>query len=233
MPLPLFHFLVLVHVAAAALALAVLWLPMVANKGGRTHRRAGRVYVWAMGIVVATSFPLNAHRLLTGDAGQRRRALFLLYVGLLGATSLWMGLRALADKQRAGAHRDARDLGLPVALVAAGVAVLVYGLRLGAPLLYGFAPVGILVGAGQLHYWLRPPRERMHWWLQHMGGMIASGIVSLTAFLVSNAPRLHLPRWSIWVWLSPTLVGVPCLWLWQRYYRHRFAADQASTAASA
>jgi hypothetical protein len=37
---------------------------------------------------------------------------------------------------------------------------------------------------------------------------------------------------AIFVWLAPTIVGVPGLMLWQRYYRRRFAAPARATASA-
>jgi hypothetical protein len=130
-------------------------------------------------------------------------------------------VRALRAKSRTAPRHHPLDLGLPALLTAASVALLVHGLGGGHRLAAGFAPVGLLVGAGQLAYWLRPPREKLHWLLQHMGGMIGSGIASLTAFVVTSAPRLGLGSGSLWLWLAPTALGVPGLIAWQRLYRRR------------
>jgi hypothetical protein len=56
-----------------------------------------------------------------------------------------------------------------------------------AAVLVAFALVGILSGSGQLSYWLRRPRRRMHWWFAHMDLMLGSCIAATTAFLVNNS----------------------------------------------
>lgn len=99
-----------------------------------------------------------------------------------------------------------------------------YGLSLGASLLYGFAPVGLLVGGSQLYFWLRPPAERMAWWFEHMGAMIGSGIGTLTAMLVVNARYLGVSGFDLALFLGPTVVGLVGLKLWERFYRQRFTA---------
>jgi len=45
-----------------------------------------------------------------------------------------------------------------------------------------------------------------------------------TAFLVVNAASLGAGRFSIGVWLAPTVVGVPVIAIWTAYYRKRFAS---------
>ena len=86
-----------------------------------------------------------------------------------------------------------------------------------------FSLIGIANGISQLRYWLRPPTHRMHWWFEHMGAMLGACIAATTAFLVVNAGRLGLETFSLAVWLSPTVVGVPTIVLWTRYYQEKFA----------
>ena len=47
--------LLAIHVAAGTLALAVAPVAMLTAKGGPAHRRWGRVYYWAMGVVALTA----------------------------------------------------------------------------------------------------------------------------------------------------------------------------------
>ena len=108
------------------------------------------------------------------------------------------------------------------------------GIALRSPLLTWFPLIGVLSGAAGLRYWLKAPRERMHWWYQHMADMIGTCIAALTAFLVVNARSLGMPRFSLLVWLAPTLVGVPAIVLWTLHYKRRFkgvALERARPAA--
>ena len=102
-------------------------------------------------------------------------------------------------------------------------------------LLMGFAPVGIIVGCLNLGYWLRPSQEKMHWWFEHMAGMIGTCIATITAFLVVNASMLGFqsPSFILAVFLTPTLVGVPGMLIWERYYRAKFRRKEAATAEAA
>jgi hypothetical protein len=174
-------------------------------------------------VAASGAFVSGARALFPDSPRQKIFSLFLLYISVLASASTSAGVRALRQKQRVGAHRELWDLGLSALLFAAGFAILAYGLYLGEPLLIGFAPVGILVGAGQLYYWLSTPTSRMHWWYEHMSGMLGAGIGTLTAFLVVNAPRLGLSNAGLFVWLTPALLGVPGIAIWRRYYRRRFS----------
>lgn len=217
------------HILAGMTAFLALWLPLVARKGGPLHRKVGWVYVVAMAVVAVTGLGLSGWRFLES---RDPMALFLMYVGVLSAASSSLGVRVLRTRTRTGAHRHPFDLGLACLLVLSALVTAGYGLAVGEPLLYGFAPVGLLSGSAQLFYWLRPPTGRMHWWFQHMGAMIGSGIGTLTAFLVVNAPHLGVEGFQLAVFLGPTVVGVVGLNLWQRYYRRRFTAKPSALGAT-
>jgi hypothetical protein len=64
-----------------------------------------------------------------------------------------------------------------------------------------------------------------------MAGMLASYIAAMTAFLVNNARHMGFggPIW-LW-WLLPTILGVPAIITWTRYYRSKFKKKQAGPAA--
>jgi len=215
-----------VHVLAGATALTVFWIPLVTAKGGKVHRRVGWVFVVAMAVAAITAWALCAVRFCeTDDVQQRAYAVFLAFVGLLAINTSWNGLRALRFKNRTTSHYQPVDLGIPLLLSLSGIGVLAYGMAVDMPLLMGFAPVGIVIGLMDLAYWLRPPRERQHWWYQHMAGMIGTCIGTVTAFLVVNASSLGVrsPYAILGVFLAPTVIGVPGLLLWQRAYRRHFA----------
>ncbi len=211
------------HIAAGMVAFVALWLPLIGRKGGPLHRRAGWVYVGAMIVSALTGLGISGWRLFT-QQGNLAPALFLMYVGVLSASSATMGVRVIRTRARKGALKNPFDLGLAGLLILMALVTGAYGLSLGASLLYGFAPVGLLVGGSQLYFWLRPPAERMAWWFEHMGAMIGSGIGTLTAMLVVNARYLGVSGFDLALFLGPTVVGLVGLKLWERFYRQRFTA---------
>ncbi len=219
--------LIPIHVVAAVTALATLAVPLIAKKGGRVHRRVGFVYVWAMAVATSTGAVVSAWRLAVLHDPRTGRALFLGYASLLAGTAVFYGVRVLGAKNRTAPRRRLADLILPSLLVASGIGLITFGAKQGWVLLMAFPPIGVFLGAAQLGFWLRAPKGKLAWWFEHMGGMIASGIAALTAFLVTNAPRLHLPSFSLWIWLSPTAIGVPLLLVWRAYYARRFARAAA------
>jgi uncharacterized membrane protein len=223
------------HIAGGTAALLSMLIPLVTKKGSLTHRRAGWVFVSGMTIVSITAFLLAGARWL-GDPTVRGReaGAFLFFVAILTATSVSAGVRVLRAKTRTTAHRHPWDLGLPALLAASSIAAAGYGLTTGNHLFTGFSIIGLLVGGGQLAYWRTPPSHPMHWWFEHMSSMLGACIAATTAFLVVNAGRLGLETFSLVVWLAPTIVGVPTIAIWTRYYRHKFApaTRRASTASA-
>jgi hypothetical protein len=102
--------------------------------------------------------------------------------------------------------------------------MLVWALSRGVALFAAFGGLGVLLAAGQLRFWLRPPESKRAWWFQHMGGMFGSCIATVTAFVVVNAGWFGAGRFNLVVWLAPTVVGVGALQIWQAHYRKKFAA---------
>src|SRR5712692_4947638 len=213
----------MLHIAAGFVALMLFWLPMVSRKGGLFHRRVGWIYVGAMAVVAVTAVVVCGARILFDSPQVRSRAIFLMFISVLAASSASQGVRALREKKRNAPTRRPINLALPALFFLSSVALEIYGLWIRTPLLIVFGFVGMAGGGGQLYYWLRAPRSRMHWWFEHMTGMGASSIATLTAFVVVNAPRLGLPTFSIIPWVAPGVVGTIGLVIWTRYYRRKFA----------
>jgi hypothetical protein len=217
--------LLYLHVAGGTAALLSMLIPVLTKKGGLTHRRAGWVFVGGMTIVSVTAFLLAGARWATDPTRQGREAgAFLFFVAILTSTGVSAGIRVLRTKTRTSAHGHPWDIGLPALLTAASVAAAFYGLNAGHQLFMAFSIVGLLAGGSQLAYWLKPPSHPMHWWFEHMGSMLGSCIAATTAFLVVNANRLGADTFSMLVWLTPTIIGVPTIAIWTRYYRNRFVA---------
>jgi uncharacterized membrane protein len=222
------------HIAAGALALVVFWLPLLLGKGSRWHRRIGWIFVSAMAFVSTSGLVLSSYRWITLPwRGARAAATFLAFISVLTGAGAWKGVRVLRSKRRSGASRHPLDVGFAAAVLLFGVAVAALGLVYGNGLLSVFGVIGVVSGASDLRYWLRPPTERLHWWYEHMADMFGTCIAALTAFTVQNAPRMGLGRFSLVAWLAPMAVLLPVLVVWQRYYRRRFGGvPQAGLVAS-
>lgn len=217
--------ILVVHVAAGVTALTSMWIPMLARKGARLHRRAGNVFVGAMSTVSVSALVLATARIVfdTRPAAQRG-GVFLLLVAVLTAASVSTGVRVLRTKGRTRPQLHWWDIGLSGVLVAGSAGAVFYAVAAREPLFGIFGGLGLVNGSGQLAFWLRAPRSPMHWWFEHMGSMLGACIAATTAFLVTNAPRLGFEHTALAVWVAPGLIGAPAIALWIGYYRRRFDA---------
>ena len=159
--------------------------------------------------------------------------MFLFYVALLTGAGVSAGIRVLRAKTRTAAHRHWWDVGVAVALTAGSLATLAYGLAMRQTLFAAFSIIGIVSGASQLAYWLGRPRIACTGGSSTWARCSGSCIAATTAFLVVNAGRLGADTFSLAVWLSPTVVGVPTIALWTRYYQQKFGPARQARATVA
>jgi hypothetical protein len=205
------------HILAGVVALATFWIPWLVTKGSTLHRRAGWVYTSAMLGVSVSAWALAALRYFDSKPANDRAAQFLAFAGLLAASSVSFGLRAL--RPRRAPHGRAWDFGLPTLLLLASSALALQGIRHGSTLWLVFAAIGGLSALSQLRSARAPARTRRERILEHMGGMGATCIATVTAVLVVNARNLGLEPFGVWLWVLPTLLGTVGIQLWARRWR--------------
>jgi uncharacterized membrane protein len=225
----LFQSMLAVHIAAGAVALLVLLVPLVTKKGGRTHRRVGWVYVAAAATLAFTGFLLCIE--LVSSPLRWRAGIFLAYVSVLAGASAQFGVRALRTKGRAGASMAAIDLIPPLLLVAGGVALAAFGIHRWTVLYVLFAGLGVVIGVTHLRFWLTPPAHARAWFLAHMSGMGTSCITTVTAFVVVNARSFGMRTFDLAVWAGPIAVLAVGLTIWRQYYARRFTRNDVPAGA--
>jgi hypothetical protein len=52
-----------------------------------------------------------------------------------------------------------------------------------------FGIIGMRMGLGSIHGFIKPSKEKMFWWFSHMQGMMGSYIAAMTAFSAVNLTR--------------------------------------------
>jgi hypothetical protein len=216
----LFRVVLGVHIAAGSVALLVFWIPLVARKGGTTHRRAGWVYV-AAAATIALSALVSCGKL--AYEGRWKAGAFLAVVGLFAGESALVGVRALRAKRPTGGARVAVDLVPPVLLIACAAATAVLGLYQARALWALFAALAAAQGVAHIRFWRASPSHPSERVLAHMTGMGTSCISTLTAFVVVNAPHLGMHRFDLPLWAVPIVVLGAGLTLWRRLYAKRLA----------
>lgn len=207
-----------VHIAAGFLALGAGAGAFATEKGGRRHRRFGRAFVYAMGVVAATAvvlYPLRPNLL----------RLFLVLVAVFSFYFVFSGYRVLSRKRPAdGPTRvdwvAVGSLGLSGAgLVAIGGSLFVRGAGFG-PVLLVFGTIALIFTGIDVRGFRREG-ERGAWVGQHVTRMGAAYIATVSAFSAVNFD--FLPTAARWLW--PTLLGSPLLAYAVGRYERRFGVE--------
>jgi uncharacterized membrane protein len=215
-----------VHVAAGASAFVLAPLALLTAKGGRAHRRFGKIYFWAMAIVAATALVMALYR----------PVLFLALVAVFSFYAAFVGYRVLGQKAAYKGEKVATTLdwfaaavtfvaSAALAILGAVKPALVQGLGIPAII---FGLIGMRIAGSAAWRFTHPPKEKMFWWYTHLTGMLASYIAAWTAFsVVTIGPLLH-GVW--WIWIVPTGIGVPAIIITTSYYQRKFAPKAAARA---
>jgi len=227
--------LLALHIACGVTAFVCAPVALLTAKGGKTHRRWGKIYFWAMAGVAVTALTLSF-------------ALPIYFLAMVAVFSFYACFAAYRVLYLKDLYKGARPLA--VDWVAAIVTVLSSFLlfllgflrpgvmRVGVIQIAGhpvsivsivFGLIGMRLGLASISLFRRPPATRMFWWFRHMQGMIASYIAAMTAFSAVNLGPWFGNAW--WVWLWPTIVGVPAIAIWSGYYEKKFAPKSKTVSA--
>lgn len=208
----------MVHIAAGMGSFLLAPVALATAKGGKQHKRWGMVYLWCMGVVAVTALVMAI----------TLPVLFLALVAVFSFYAAFAGYRVLSLKElaRGGSAQ-------PIDWIAGGVTFassLVLAV-LGAfrpAWVQGFGIVSIVFGVigmrlaySQMISFVRKPKEKMFWWYSHLGNFIGSYIAAWSAFSAVTLSRFFGNAWYVWLW--PTIVGVPCIVLTTIYYKRKFA----------
>lgn len=245
-----FHLLVNAHIVTGAIGLVAFWVPVLSQKGGRNHRRGGRLFTYTMlatgtfavGISTCTLLqPVETHPHLIAhpDFGSAEsiRGIFgwlMLYLAILTINLAWYGWLCIRNKRRHLGNREWRNLLLQAALFIAAVNCVWQGWLLQLPLLIGMSAIGFATVGTNLWFLYKPKLGPKDWLLEHIKALVGAGISVYTAFFAFGAVRL-LPEAALapGLWAVPLVVGLSMIVYHQRsvmrQYRHRQSvADAAS-----
>lgn len=227
--------LLAIHIACGFTGFVCAPVALISAKGGKTHRRWGKIYFWAMAGVAATALVLSF-------------ALPIYFLAMVSIFSFYAAFAAYRILYLKGLPKGARprpyDWAAAILTIVSSLILFAMGflkpylMRVGIIHVAGhavsivsivFGLLGVRLGSSSLQEFLHPPTERTFWWFKHLQGMIASYIAAMTAFSAVNLSRWFGAAW--WVWLWPTIIGVPAISLWTAYYRKKFARKRQANAA--
>jgi fluoride ion exporter CrcB/FEX len=211
--------LLYLHAFAGTLALVIAPLAMLASKGSDAHRRWGKVFFYAMSVVVVTAI----------IAGIVRPNILMALVALFSFHMLASGYRALYLKRLHEGQRMQRwDFILQGSAAVINGALFLWGLinltmgrRDSASLIFFvFGSVGLFMVWRNVHQFYKRSVDKREWLYMHMTGFLGGYIATVSAF---SAVNLHMiqPTWLQWLW--PTIIGSPLIAYWISYYRKGFA----------
>ncbi len=216
-----------VHIAAGSTAFVMAPLALIAAKGGKAHRRWGKVYFWSMAVVASTAMVLALYR----------PVLFLALVAVFSFYAAFSAYRVLFYKNLPrGQKVDWPDWGAAIFTFAASLVLALLGIvkpvlvqNMSIPSVV-FGIIGMMLAAKSMWQFLHPPKEKMFWWYEHLGNMLGSYIAAWTAFSVVTIGRFVHGGWVIWV--LPTAIGVPAISLTTAYYKRKFTPRTKQGAVS-
>ncbi len=216
-----------IHIAAGSTAFVMAPLALLTAKGGKAHRRWGKIYFWSMAVVASTAIVLALYR----------PVLFLALVAVFSFYAAFSAYRVLFHKNLPRGEKVTWPdwaaaiftfaCSLALALLGVFKPVLVQNLSIPAIV---FGIIGMWLGAKSIWQFVHPPTEKMFWWYKHLGNMLASYIAAWTAFSVTTIGRFIHGGWVIWV--LPTAIGIPAIALTTAYYKRKFAPRNKINAAS-
>lgn len=220
------RYLLGLHIAAGATAFLFAPLALVTRKGGKAHRRWGKIYFWAMAVVAASAIVMSAYRPI----------LFLALVAVFSFYASFYAYRVLGMKDLGRTQKEtwvdwaAASItfvsSFMLALLGMFKPELVQGMGVVSVV---FGILGMFLGAGRILKFVRPPSDRMYWWYEHLQGMLASYIAAWTAFSVVTLGRFFGSAWYVWLW--PSMIGVPATVLMTAYYKRKFDRRRQPVAA--
>ena len=222
------HLFLGVHITAGTGAFILAPLALLTAKGGKAHRRWGKIYFYCMSVVAVTAMVMAIYRPI----------LFLALVAIFSFYSAFVAYRLLGQKAAFKGEKVATGLDWFAAVFDFIASAALAGLgafkpemvqNLGIPAMV-FGGIGMWIGGNAIWRFTHPPKEKMFWWYGHLQGMIGSYIAAWTAFcVVTIGPRLH-GAW--WIWLVPTAIGVPAMIATTAYYKRKFAPKVTLSPAS-
>ena len=215
----LFSILRIIHIASGITGFVVAPIALISKKGGRVHRKWGKVFFWSMTVVALTAVimaPMHGNIFLT------LVAVFSFYLAFSGYRSLYR-----KDAYKTG-HTAFIDWFFVIINTIFSISLMIFGI-IKLPNLFGiisivFGFTGSSFGIRDIISFLRPTADKQKWFFSHMIRMTASYIAAMSAFSAVNLNFDWLPVSVQWLW--PTIIGVPLLRRWVRSYKVKFAGGR-------
>ena len=245
------------HIAVGSCALILFWVPVFTRKGNLDHKRFGKYFAIAMYIVSFSGFTmasldllfpiamhaaeldLSAQAVIDARVQVRSSAIFLLSLSILVLTNTRHGWLVILNKEDRSILRRPTHVALCSSLVAVGLTLFITGLNVGSMLFIIFGMLQMVAGLNNLRYIFRSEIRPKEWWIQHLNGLIGSGIGAYTAFAVLGGRSLFegifgdsFSDMAIILWVAPGLIGGIAIAILSRHYQKKFGGQWMIKRAS-
>ena len=227
----LFEGLIVLHILGGVTGALAFWVPVIGQKGGDRHRKAGRLFVKALTLTgfcaIAMSLltlwePITTHPHLEGQFEPAFiRGIFgwmMLYLGVLTLNLIRYGWLCAHYPRDRMALREPINLALQPLLVIAAANCAWQGWRIDQVLMIGISFIGFATVATNLWYMFKPKPSAVDWQKEHLKALVGAGISVYTAFMAFGSVRI-LPELALnpIMWAIPLTIGVSIiLYQWAR-----------------
>lgn len=227
-----FETLIALHILAGAPGLLTFWLPVLVKKGGARHMFWGRIFTVAMlftscvaGVMAVTTLmaPMITHPQLLEHPEFSDPALvqgifgwMMLYLAVLTINLAWYSWRCVRNRRDHLQNRHWFNLALQALLTIAAINCVVQGILIEQPMMIGISFIGFATVGTNLFFILKNEPGPMDWLLEHIKGIVGTGISVYTAFFAFGAVR-YVPQLALepLLWAVPLTVGL-CLILYHQ-----------------
>ncbi|MEM6460543.1 MAG: hypothetical protein AAF724_01360 [Pseudomonadota bacterium] len=243
----LFKLLIAIHITTGAPGLIAFWIPIAAKKGSIRHSWWGRFFSVAM-LITATAAcmmsllsiyaPMETHPHLVSHPEfsdpELVTAIFgwmMLYLGILTLNLTWYGWQCAANKRDHKRNREWINWTLQAVLTIAAVNCAYRGLAIGQPMMVGISFVGFATVATNMWFLMKRTPGPVDWLLEHIKGIVGTGISVYTAFFAFGAVRL-MPQLALApaLWAVPLVTGLAIIFYHRWKVSKRYAPKQKSAA---
>jgi hypothetical protein len=238
--LNLFHILIAIHIVFGAIGLISFWVPVVGKKGGKNHRKWGKVF-WVT-IMVAGSLalclssltlydPIATHPHLASQGASFVRGIFgvmMFYLAILTLNLAWYGLETIKNKGNHAANRSGLNVWLQPVLVLAALGCAIEGLLIKQYLMVGMSMIGFATAGTNLFFMFTKAPQAKAYLKEHVKAIVGCGISVYTAFFAFGAVR-YMPSMALHpgLWSIPLVVGLSII----LYHHHKIGQSVKGQAA--
>ncbi|MEM7160934.1 MAG: hypothetical protein AAF487_00710 [Bacteroidota bacterium] len=210
-----------IHITAGFTSIVIFWIPMLSRKGGKLHIKSGKLYVWAMWVVVCSAALLSIKNIIIGNYNS---AIFLGFLTIITSGPLWYAIAILNQKKGRTPEYKQKLFYFNLSVVLCAIAMISYGFVIESGikiLMFIFGGLGLTSIPDVLRH-LRGKEKKLTWIQEHLIGMISTGIAAYTAFLVFGGQQFFGQFFRgnsvIILWTAPGVLGTIANFYFSRKY---------------